>query len=155
MAWKKLEAQGVRRCCAIFTSGRRCARRASGADSAEPNFCSKHAPVILASRAMAASAIEAERNHKPRGDEGDEDAVAARRRADAEATMEAEAELRAAEAYRDDFPAGEYEVDAAERDAWAREDAEAAQAKNSAMASSAIEAERNHKPRGDEAEGAN
>jgi hypothetical protein len=44
--WRELEAEGVRRCCATFTSGKRCRRRASAAF--ESNWCDKCGPVIKA-----------------------------------------------------------------------------------------------------------
>jgi hypothetical protein len=40
--WKELEAQGVKRCCAVFTSGRQCRRRAAE----KSGFCAKHGPQI-------------------------------------------------------------------------------------------------------------
>lgn len=43
--WRELEAEGVKRCCAVFNNGKRCRRRVS-----EPfdSWCSKHGPVIKA-----------------------------------------------------------------------------------------------------------
>lgn len=40
--WKELEAQGVKRCCAVFTSGKRCKARANHKGS----WCDKHATII-------------------------------------------------------------------------------------------------------------
>lgn len=40
--WKELEAEGIRRCCVIFRSGKRCRRRASDGSS----WCSKHGPSL-------------------------------------------------------------------------------------------------------------
>jgi hypothetical protein len=52
--WRELKAQGVKRCCARFTSDKQCRRRAN----AEGSWCDKHAAVIkihtdFAKRAMA------------------------------------------------------------------------------------------------------
>ena len=57
--WKELNAQGVKRCCAMFTNGTRCRRRAS--DAFEFEWCNRHGPVIkvhtdYANKAMAAQA---------------------------------------------------------------------------------------------------
>jgi len=41
--WKELEAQGIKRCCAYFTSGKQCRRRASE-DTSEGFWCTKHLP---------------------------------------------------------------------------------------------------------------
>jgi hypothetical protein len=53
--WKELEAQGVKRCCAIFTSGKRCRCRTNGKGS----WCDKHAAVIEPKVAQAMKAINA------------------------------------------------------------------------------------------------
>ena len=42
--WKELEAEGIRRCCAIFKDGHRCRRRA--AEEFEFDWCAKHGPMI-------------------------------------------------------------------------------------------------------------
>ena len=44
MNWKELKAEGVSRCCAMFISGRQCARRS--ADQKLGGFCKKHGPEI-------------------------------------------------------------------------------------------------------------
>jgi len=44
--WKQLEAEGVRRCCVMFASGKRCRRRASAAF--EGSWCAKHGPLMKA-----------------------------------------------------------------------------------------------------------
>jgi len=48
--WAELERQGIKRCCVIFSSGKRCRCRAvesmpgpSGGD-----WCAKHAPIMKA-----------------------------------------------------------------------------------------------------------
>lgn len=51
--WKELEAQGVKRCCAIFTSGKQCRCRTNGTSS----WCDKHAAVIEPKVKDALSAI--------------------------------------------------------------------------------------------------
>jgi hypothetical protein len=44
--WSELEAAGIRRCCAVFTSGRQCARRVSAdAGGTDTAFCVKHESV--------------------------------------------------------------------------------------------------------------
>jgi hypothetical protein len=40
--WKELKAQGVRRCCAVFKSGKQCARRQHN----NSGWCSKHGPAM-------------------------------------------------------------------------------------------------------------
>ena len=42
MTWKELEAMGVQRCCGMFTSGKRCRRRAVEGSS----WCVKHKPMM-------------------------------------------------------------------------------------------------------------
>jgi hypothetical protein len=44
--WAELEAQGVKRCCAMFKNGKRCRRRAS--EQFDGSWCSKHGPYITA-----------------------------------------------------------------------------------------------------------
>lgn len=44
--WKKLKAQGVKRCCAHFTNGKQCRRRA--VESFEWSWCAKHGPIMQA-----------------------------------------------------------------------------------------------------------
>lgn len=54
--WKELEAEGVKRCCAMFKSGKRCARRADVGTLEGPpellarrrHFCKRCGPKILA-----------------------------------------------------------------------------------------------------------
>jgi hypothetical protein len=52
MKWSELKKQGIDRCCAMFTSGKRCRRRV--ADQTAPwedqrrTFCERHAPVMAA-----------------------------------------------------------------------------------------------------------
>ena len=36
--WRELEAAGIKRCCAMFTTGKRCRRRAI----ADSSWCEKH-----------------------------------------------------------------------------------------------------------------
>lgn len=46
--WKELKAEGVKRCCAVFTSGKVCRRRAAINALGNPasGFCSKHGKII-------------------------------------------------------------------------------------------------------------
>jgi len=46
LTWKELEAQGVRRCCAMFTTGKQCARRAEKRHGF--SWCAKHGPILEA-----------------------------------------------------------------------------------------------------------
>lgn len=73
--WKQLKAEGVRRCCAMFTDGRQCRRRAS--ESFEWSWCDKHGPRMKAEIAAAAQAIvqqaEADSMGSPAEDEESED----------------------------------------------------------------------------------
>jgi len=41
--WKELEAEGVKRCCAMFVSGKRCRRRTH---DNKVGFCAKHKAII-------------------------------------------------------------------------------------------------------------
>ena len=54
--WKELEAQGVKRCCAMFTSGKQCRRRAS--EAFEASWCEKHGPVMKAHTAHHLEVVE-------------------------------------------------------------------------------------------------
>ena len=60
--WGELEAEGVRRCCAIFTSGKRCRRRAveqfSSSGPGGGQWCSKHGPLMKEQTDFALKAIE-------------------------------------------------------------------------------------------------
>ena len=40
--WRDLEAQGVRRCCVIFKSGKQCRRRAGMKGDGGSSWCDKH-----------------------------------------------------------------------------------------------------------------
>ena len=55
--WKELEAQGVKRCCAMFVSGKRCRRRAE--DQPRGGFCKVHGPMIDALVAPHINALKA------------------------------------------------------------------------------------------------
>lgn len=39
--WRELEAEGVKRCCAMFNNGKQCRRRA-----VRDGWCGKHGPVM-------------------------------------------------------------------------------------------------------------
>lgn len=59
--WGELEAEGVRRCCATFTNGKRCRRRA--VEQFEASWCAKHGPIIqrhtdFAMKAMKETKVE-------------------------------------------------------------------------------------------------
>lgn len=41
--WKELEAENVKRCCAIFKNGHRCRRRVT---APEASWCEKHGRII-------------------------------------------------------------------------------------------------------------
>jgi len=53
VTWAELERQGVKRCCAMFTSGKRCRRRAN----AKGSWCDKHAAIIEPQVRQALKAI--------------------------------------------------------------------------------------------------
>lgn len=55
ITWRELEAQGVKRCNAMFTSGKRCRRRAS--DAFDHSWCNKHGPIIKAHTDFALRAM--------------------------------------------------------------------------------------------------
>jgi len=55
--WRELEAEGVRRCGAMFTNGKRCRRRAVEAFGF--GWCAKHGPIIQAYTDHANRAIRA------------------------------------------------------------------------------------------------
>jgi hypothetical protein len=63
--WRELEAQGVKRCCAMFTNGNRCRRRAN----AEGSWCDKHGPVIKMHEDHAKMAMAL----KPKQEEDDDE----------------------------------------------------------------------------------
>ena len=42
--WRELEAQGIKRCCAMFNNGKRCRKRA--VPEFDCSWCAKHGPVI-------------------------------------------------------------------------------------------------------------
>ena len=42
--WRELEAEGVKRCCAMFNDGTRCRRRA--VVEWNHDWCAKHGPII-------------------------------------------------------------------------------------------------------------
>jgi hypothetical protein len=54
MRWKDLEAAGVRRCCAHYSSGRRCRRRAVE----NTGWCKRHRWVEETAREMNRVALE-------------------------------------------------------------------------------------------------
>lgn len=54
--WRELEAEGIKRCCAIFTNGKRCRRRAD--PQFKSSWCSKHGPVIKGHTDFALKAIK-------------------------------------------------------------------------------------------------
>lgn len=57
--WRDLEAAGVKRCCAIFTSGNRCRRRA--VEAFEGSWCAKHGPIIKKATNQAVAALHAQK----------------------------------------------------------------------------------------------
>jgi hypothetical protein len=59
--WRELEAEGVRRCCVMFTNGRRCRRRAVSSDAFQGNWCAKHGPIMKAHTDQALAAINEQR----------------------------------------------------------------------------------------------
>jgi hypothetical protein len=42
--WRELEAEGIKRCCAMFTNGNRCQRRAI--EAFDFSWCGKHGPTM-------------------------------------------------------------------------------------------------------------
>jgi hypothetical protein len=52
--WRELEAEGVRRCCAVFTNGKRCRRRAAGPEAA---WCEQHGPIMEGHKQQALKAM--------------------------------------------------------------------------------------------------
>jgi hypothetical protein len=72
--WRELEAEGVRRCCAHFTSGKQCRRRAS--EKFEFSWCEKHGPIFeRIDREHAAMMKRTRGGNAPdrRGDEDDDE----------------------------------------------------------------------------------
>jgi len=69
--WKELEAEGVRRCCVMFTSGKRCRRRC--ADAFKGEWCSKHGPVMKRHADEAIKAINAQRTADDREGAADDE----------------------------------------------------------------------------------
>jgi hypothetical protein len=64
--WAQLQAEGVKRCCAMFNGGRQCSRRAVTDDGdGIISWCTKHGKVFTGVRARNDAAIEAERNYVP------------------------------------------------------------------------------------------
>ncbi len=55
--WSELEKQGINRCCASFTTGKQCRRRAAG----DGIWCDKHQWVGRTAKAMNDAAMEADR----------------------------------------------------------------------------------------------
>ena len=55
--WRELEAEGVKRCCATFTSGKRCRRRAAE----DSSWCQKHQWVARSIQNIHNAAMEAQR----------------------------------------------------------------------------------------------
>jgi hypothetical protein len=66
--WGELQAQGVKRCCAMFKSGKRC--RARAVSEFENAWCAKHGPIIKIHTDFALKAIREE--CEPRCTECDE-----------------------------------------------------------------------------------
>jgi hypothetical protein len=58
--WRELEAQGVKRCCATFTNGKRCRRRA--VEAFEWLWCAKHGPTMQAHIKHAIEAMKSNGN---------------------------------------------------------------------------------------------
>lgn len=67
--WRELKRQGVKRCCAMFTNGKQCRRRASAAF--EASWCDKHGPVMKMHTDYANKAIAAQKKADDR-EEDDE-----------------------------------------------------------------------------------
>jgi hypothetical protein len=61
--WAELERQGINRCCVMFSSGKRCRRRASEAFGS--SWCDKHGPEMKIHTDWANAAIRAEAGLKP------------------------------------------------------------------------------------------
>jgi len=57
MKWSELEKRGVKRCCAMFTDGSRCRRRAS--DAFDGSWCIRHGPAIKRAEDFARKAMTA------------------------------------------------------------------------------------------------
>ena len=55
--WRDLEAQGVKRCCGIFTDGTRCRRRA--VQEWGRSWCAKHGPIVKLHTDYANKAMQA------------------------------------------------------------------------------------------------
>ena len=56
--WGELKAEGITRCCATFSSGKQCRRRAI----ANEGCCKKHIGIFKALREVNESALEEESN---------------------------------------------------------------------------------------------
>jgi hypothetical protein len=56
--WRELEAQGVKRCCAMFKDGKRCRRRVLA--GVYDSWCGKHGAIMEAHIKHANSAIRAQ-----------------------------------------------------------------------------------------------
>jgi hypothetical protein len=64
--WRELEAQGVKRCCAMFTNGGRCRRRA--VEAWDYDYCAKHGPIITVLTAKHMAVIKRRKRCKGDGD---------------------------------------------------------------------------------------
>jgi hypothetical protein len=58
-SWAVLTQQGVKRCCAMFTNGKRCRRRAS--EAFEFSWCDTHGPAIKMATDYAKLAMAAQK----------------------------------------------------------------------------------------------
>ena len=71
--WKELKAQGIARCCAVFTNGKQCRRRAAADGSDWAGFCTKHGATISGVVAYHEQAIAAADAKADRTDDQDEE----------------------------------------------------------------------------------
>jgi hypothetical protein len=61
-SWAELERQGIKRCCVMFSSGKRCRRRAS--EDFGSSWCDKHGPEMKMHTDWANAVIRAEAGSK-------------------------------------------------------------------------------------------
>lgn len=67
--WKDLEAQGVRRCCAMFKNGKRCCRRQNPVGSS--SYCQQHAWIDMFAKEIFEAGQRAEAQ-EPSDEDNDE-----------------------------------------------------------------------------------
>ena len=68
--WRELEAKGIKRCCAMFKSGKRCRRRAS--ETFGFSWCEKCGPMIKMHTDYANAAMTAQLKRDDTEEDGDD-----------------------------------------------------------------------------------